>query len=87
MSVLAFALFTFGTLSFAANTALAQRMFVDDRDFPGGPSMYRNAFYSTRVNVVNNAMFFFGGFISDGLLVRRLLLFLRTRRLGLMLAC
>jgi hypothetical protein len=51
---------------------MADRMFVEFR-FPGGPSAYLDTFYSARVNVMNDAVFFLGGFLADGLLVRILL--------------
>jgi hypothetical protein len=62
-------LFAMGTINFAGNNAISVDMFVDNRSFPGGPSAYLAAYYSSPVNVMGNAAYCVANFVSDGIMV------------------
>lgn len=45
-------MFTLASVGFAGNATFNQRVFIDDRDFPGGPNGFTEMNYSTWVNMM-----------------------------------
>ncbi|EJD37909.1 hypothetical protein AURDEDRAFT_173048 [Auricularia subglabra TFB-10046 SS5] len=64
-------LFTGSTIYMAAGSQWAENMFINDRNYPGGPVGYYVAAYNTPLIVVGNAAYIFNSFLSDGLLMYR----------------
>ncbi|KAI5836132.1 hypothetical protein K523DRAFT_323529 [Schizophyllum commune Tattone D] len=60
-----------GTLNFAGNTAISRRMFVENRMYPGGPSMFLDDHYDDPMNVLGNAGYIIANFFADALLLYR----------------
>ncbi|KAI4526375.1 hypothetical protein K525DRAFT_259368 [Schizophyllum commune Loenen D] len=60
-----------GTLNFAGNTAISRRMFVENRMYPGGPSMFLDDHYDDPMNVLGNAGYIIANFFADALLLFR----------------
>ncbi|KAL1762037.1 hypothetical protein FB107DRAFT_254543 [Schizophyllum commune] len=60
-----------GTLNFAGNTDISRRMFVENRMYPGGPSMFLNDHYDDPMNVLGNAGYIIANFFADALLLYR----------------
>jgi hypothetical protein len=67
-----FVLFAMGTLNFSGNTAISQLMFVDNRMYPGGPTVYLMEHYDAPINVMGNAGYIVANFFTDATLVRPL---------------
>ncbi|KAF7794743.1 hypothetical protein EIP86_005881 [Pleurotus ostreatoroseus] len=64
-------IFILSTMCTGASMLLAQRAFVDDRDFPGGPLAYEIAEYSLPIVAMANDALLTSAFLSDGLLLWR----------------
>ncbi|KAI5898409.1 uncharacterized protein SCHCODRAFT_02612001 [Schizophyllum commune H4-8] len=60
-----------GTLNFAGNTDISRRMFVENRMYPGGPSMFLNDHYDDPMDVLGNAGYIIANFFADALLLYR----------------
>jgi hypothetical protein len=58
-----------GTLNFAGNTAISQKMFVDNRGYPGGPTVYLVEHYDAAPNQMGNAAYIVANFFTDATLV------------------
>jgi len=65
------ALFSFGTIYIATNVHLTQLMFIDNRNFPGGPEGYAFYKYSTALVLVPNSSYVIANWLADGLLLYR----------------
>lgn len=66
-----FLLFLMGTINMACNTKMNQLMFIDNRDFPGGPNAWFFTNYNSGINTAGNAAYIIANFLADGLLVRQ----------------
>lgn len=66
-----FLLFLMGTINLACNTKMNQLMFIDNRDFPGGPNAWFFTNYNSGINTAGNAAYIIANFLADGLLVRQ----------------
>ena len=62
-------LFIFGSMANALDMHIGQSIFVDNRNFPGGPAAYNTATFSAPVNVLCTAACTIGGWFQDALLV------------------
>jgi hypothetical protein len=58
-----------GTLNFSGNTAISQLMFVDNRMYPGGPTVYLMEHYDSPINQMGNAGYIVANFFADATLV------------------
>jgi hypothetical protein len=61
--------FLLGTLFMIALAAFTQMAFIDDRNYPGGPSAFENNMFSIPVDNAGNAAFVLSNWLSDALLV------------------
>ena len=57
------------TLNLAGATSFAQMAFIDNRNYPGGPSQYENDFYFVTLNTMCNISYMLGNWLADGLMV------------------
>ena len=63
-------LFLLGSLANAIDMRMSQMIFVDNRDFPGGPGAYAVTTYTVPINILCTAACVIGGWLQDALLVR-----------------
>ncbi|KAG6826140.1 hypothetical protein H0H92_000995 [Tricholoma furcatifolium] len=63
------ALFICSTLFIAANSEMTRLAFVDNRNFPGGPSAYEELMFSIPVDNLGNVVFVIANWLADGLMV------------------
>lgn len=68
--VYTFTVFALGTTFIGMNTRSLQLMFIDNREFPGGPTAYSLSQYSSPITVIPNACSIVAGWLADGFLVR-----------------
>ena len=61
--------FTLGTIGGAINILLSQIAFVNNREFPGGPTAYGVAHYNAPQNIIGFACFIVAAWLQDGFLV------------------
>ncbi|KAH7924330.1 hypothetical protein BV22DRAFT_1129896 [Leucogyrophana mollusca] len=66
-------MFSFGTAYIGINSTLWRNMFVDDRNYPGGPMGYSLGIYNQPPSVAANAFFVLANWFADGLLLYRCL--------------
>ena len=64
-------MFVLATLNIIGETAWIQRMFVDDRDYPGGPDAFYGQQYAQPTKALSTNAFFVGVVINQGLIVSR----------------
>ncbi len=57
------------TLYFAANTWITQVSWIDDRDFPGGPFVYRESTFLDPVGELGAVVYVIADWFAAGLLV------------------
>lgn len=62
-------MFALGTVFMATELQSLRAMFVDNREYPGGPMSYRLAQYTKPIMIVNNISGVLSGWLADGLLV------------------
>jgi len=62
-------IFFLGTLFMCSLAAFTQMAFIDDRNYPGGPSAFENEMFSIPVDNVGNAAFTLSNWFCDALLV------------------
>jgi hypothetical protein len=62
-------LFVAGTLSFAGHTRSFERMFVEERDYPGGTAHFLSSHFSEPITLMANAAFVYANFLCDGVMV------------------
>ncbi|KAG6810538.1 hypothetical protein H0H92_011425 [Tricholoma furcatifolium] len=72
------ALFICSTLFIAANSEMTRLAFVDNRNFPGGPSAYEEVMFSIPVDNLGNVVFVIANWLADGLMVWRWLVIYRN---------
>lgn len=65
-------LFVLGTIQFATNSRYYQMMWIDDRNFPGGPIAFFTSQFSLPVNTVGGVAFILSDFLADSILVSSL---------------
>ncbi|KLO07054.1 hypothetical protein SCHPADRAFT_922993 [Schizopora paradoxa] len=65
-------LFVLGTTQFATNSRYYQMMWIDNRDFPGGPIAFFTSQFSIPSNTVGGVAFILSDFLADSILVYRL---------------
>jgi len=63
--------FILGSIGNAANIKFNEMVFIDDRDFPGGPNAYFTAENSVTINVLAYAVYIVNTWTQDGLLLYR----------------
>ncbi|KAJ7662324.1 hypothetical protein B0H17DRAFT_953220 [Mycena rosella] len=68
-------MFALATLGMAGNAKFTQMVFVDDRDFPGGPNAFTGAFYSTPVNMMALAAYIVMNWMASALVLWRFTMF------------
>ncbi|KZT08019.1 uncharacterized protein LAESUDRAFT_698085 [Laetiporus sulphureus 93-53] len=64
-------IFILGTFFMGANDKFTQLAFVENRNYPGGPSKYENDMFWIPVDELGNVSFVIGNWLMDGLLVWR----------------
>lgn len=65
-----FILFVLGTIYIGCDSTFLEMMFIEDRDFPGGPAMFLEARYgASRVSTATNVISCIGTAVADGVLV------------------
>ncbi|KAI0662596.1 hypothetical protein C8Q70DRAFT_570279 [Cubamyces menziesii] len=71
--LLAYVIITFalGTVTMACNARLAQLMLVNNRTYPGGPSVWLSSHTEDAVNVLGTISYMLCVFLADGLLLWR----------------
>ncbi|KAG6919945.1 hypothetical protein DXG01_013294 [Tephrocybe rancida] len=74
-------LFLCSTVFIAANSNMARLSFVDNRNFPGGPSAFEQAMFSIPVDNMGNVVFTIANWFADGLLVWRWFIIYKNCRL------
>lgn len=62
-------LFTLGTIRISCNSEFFEMMFVDDRDFPGGPTAWLLAKYSIAVNAIGTTAFVIADIVTSTIVV------------------
>ncbi|KAG6848397.1 hypothetical protein H0H93_000549 [Arthromyces matolae] len=62
-------LFLCSTVFIAANSNMARLAFIDNRNFPGGPSAYEQVMFSIPVDNMGNVVFVIANWLADGLMV------------------
>jgi len=70
-----FAMWTLATVGLAGTAKFNQMVFVDDRDFPGGPNAFTGAFYSTWVNMLSFAAYIVMNWMASALVLWRFTMF------------
>ncbi|KAF9234665.1 hypothetical protein BU15DRAFT_65517 [Melanogaster broomeanus] len=60
-----------GTLFIGSNSKFTQLAFIENRDFPGGPSQYEQEMFSISVDEISNVAFVLSNWLADSLLVWR----------------
>ncbi|EJD41420.1 hypothetical protein AURDEDRAFT_169584 [Auricularia subglabra TFB-10046 SS5] len=68
-------LFVGSTLYMAASVKWASQMFIDERNYPGGPVGYYLNAYNTPMIIFGNAAFIYTNFLADGFMARPLILY------------
>ncbi|KAJ7100378.1 hypothetical protein C8R44DRAFT_859315 [Mycena epipterygia] len=68
-------MFTLASIGFAGNATFNQRVFIDDRDFPGGPNAFTGAYYSTWVNMMAFAAYIVMNWMASALVLWRFTMF------------
>lgn len=63
-------MFTLSTLFMAFNSLITQYTFIDDRNFPGGPSAYAVDEFNIPPSLAGNTAGIMGTWFADALLVR-----------------
>jgi hypothetical protein len=58
-----------GTLNFGGNAALGQAMYVDNRVYPGGPTVWYMDHFDLPANQMGNAGYIISNFFTDATLV------------------
>lgn len=71
-------LFVLGTLGGAVQTLIAQRAYIDNRNYPGGPAVYLATHYNTPINVFGFACYVVATWLQDGFLVSAMLYNMRA---------
>lgn len=61
--------FILGSIGNAANIKFNEMVFIDDRDFPGGPNAFFTQQNSVTINVLAYAVYIVNTWTQDGLLV------------------
>lgn len=64
-------IFVLGTLAIYSDMAMTQLSFINNRDYPGGPSAYEVDMYSIPTNEVATVSWVIGNWLMDALLVWR----------------
>ncbi|KAH7918948.1 hypothetical protein BV22DRAFT_887473 [Leucogyrophana mollusca] len=64
-------IFILGSITFGTNAEFAQLAFVDNRNFPGGPSAYQQEMFSLPVNIVSDVALVLANWCADLLLIWR----------------
>ncbi|KAH8109253.1 hypothetical protein DFH11DRAFT_1843271 [Phellopilus nigrolimitatus] len=72
-------MFSLGTIFIGMSMRSFQLMFIDNRDFPGGPTAYALSQYSSAITIVPNACSIISGWLADGFLLFRCLVIFRLR--------
>lgn len=62
-------LFILGTLMIAGNTKFEEMMWIDDRNFPGGPDAFLQLDYDNPVMTMVNSSYIIANFLANGVLV------------------
>ncbi|KAH7916756.1 hypothetical protein BJ138DRAFT_7694 [Hygrophoropsis aurantiaca] len=63
--------FVLGTILFATNSQFIQLGFINDRNFPGGPSAYIEEMFSIPENIASNITFVLANWCADSLMLWR----------------
>ncbi|KAJ7456069.1 hypothetical protein FB451DRAFT_1276952 [Mycena latifolia] len=71
-------MFALATLGMAGNAAFNQMVFVDNRDFPGGPNAFTGAYYSTWVNMMAFTAYIVMNWMASALVLWRFTMFWGT---------
>ncbi|TFK51122.1 hypothetical protein OE88DRAFT_1595175, partial [Heliocybe sulcata] len=64
-------LFVFATIYVACGIKLSEMLWIDDRNFPGGPVQFQNTLFSNYVQLLLSSSYNVMTFMADGLLVYR----------------
>ncbi|KAI0741915.1 hypothetical protein C8Q80DRAFT_1110638 [Daedaleopsis nitida] len=64
-------MFAMGTLNFACNSKITELMFVDNREFPGGPMVWFFAHYNIGTNTAGHSALIIADSLATGLLLWR----------------
>jgi hypothetical protein len=67
--VFIFLLFACGTTNICVNANYAQKAFIDDRDYPGGPLAYITKQAASSIGTAADALTSFGALLAQTLLV------------------
>lgn len=62
-------IFTLGTLYIGGNTKYTHQMFIEYRNYPGGPDAYERAMFSSPVDELASVAFIAGNWFMDAFLV------------------
>ncbi|THH13061.1 hypothetical protein EW146_g7118 [Bondarzewia mesenterica] len=73
LPVYTFIIFALGTAFIGMDMKSLQLMFIDNREYPGGPTAYSLSKYSSAITVVPNACSIVAGWLADGFLLYRCL--------------
>lgn len=71
--MIVFLIFMFGTIWTGTNMKSMQKAFIEDRNYPGGPSAFEN---DTPSNPLASVVYMLSQWLCDGLLVRIIISFL-----------
>ncbi|KAG2353811.1 hypothetical protein BDR07DRAFT_1553702 [Suillus spraguei] len=70
-------MFTLGSLFFGSNSQFTQLAFIDDRNFPGGPSAWEVDMFSISVDEISNVSFVLADWCATALMVWRCVIIYR----------
>ena len=62
-------IFILGTLFMGSLAKYTQLAFIDNRNFPGGPSAYENAMFSIPIDEIGNVSFVLANWLCDAVIV------------------
>lgn len=70
--------FILGTFGIAAEARFAELMFIDDRNYPGGPNAFNAAQYGDFINMFGTGAYVILNWFADGLVVSTISMYLAT---------
>jgi hypothetical protein len=73
--------FIISTLFVVANSIMTQLAFIDNRNYPGGPSVWEDVMSSIPIDVVSNVTLVLANWFSDGMVVWRTIVIYRSSRI------
>lgn len=62
-------IFTMGTIYYIPLLVSTQESFIDNRNYPGGPSAYEDVIFAKSFDMMGNAAYVVSTILADGLMV------------------